>query len=99
MIKKIYCIKDIKTSYQPELVVFDSDSAAKRWFHQLIFDYQSSDRLKNAPLVLYPEDFILQCLGEFNILSGVVQNYLSSPEEDIPCPVLVCRASDFLGKE
>lgn len=99
MIKKIYCIKDIKTAYQPELFVFDSDYAAKRWFHQLILDYQASDRLKNSPLVLYPEDFILQCVGEFNILSGVVQNYLSDPDGDIPCPSLVCRATDFVGKE
>lgn len=95
MIKKIYCINDIKTSYQPELVVFDSDSAAKRWFHQLILDYQASDRLKNAPLVLYPYDFVLECVGVFDDQTGS----LCSPSGESDCSVIICRASDFVGKE
>lgn len=80
----LYVIKDVKSSYQPQVYVFANDDIAKRWFYQMYRD--AVDREPNSPLASFPEDFNLYCIGSFDTELGEVRSYQST---------YVCCLKDF----
>ncbi len=91
MMRDVYCIKDRRTGYQPELMLFENDHVAKRWLNQLICDYKDSERLRNAPLIMYPDDYELWCLGSFDLQEGFIDFGVQ--------PTLICTVSDFIKEK
>lgn len=86
MTRKIYCIKDRKANViSSQLMLFENDDVAIRWFHQVYAD--AADRDRNSPLVVYSEDFELVSLGELDLVSGVI-------DADGAC-IFVCAANKF----
>lgn len=63
--KKIYSIKDKKSGFNPQLMIFDNDEIAIRYFKVLSQDEKSL-------LFMYEEDFELWCLGSIDFLTGVI---------------------------
>lgn len=91
MMKDVYCIKDRRTGFQPELMLFENDHVAKRWLYQLICDYKDSERLRNAPLIMYPDDFELWFVGNFDSTDGFVELGVK--------PTMVCTVADFIKEK
>ena len=87
--RNVYAIRDCKTGFQDQLMLFDNDDAAKRWFYQVIHDTMDSEVLRNSPLACYPQDFVLVGVGWFDLVDGKLTN------DD--CPTIVCSA-DSLAK-
>lgn len=66
MIKRVYTIFDRKSGfYSPEFITHDNDECAKRWFDSYLSSVKDSS--PNAPIVMYPGDFELCCLGSFDM--------------------------------
>lgn len=87
MIKQIYCIFDLKAGYYTcELLMHDNDDVAKRWFDTFL--HSALDSNPNSPIVMYPFDFELRCLGTFDYYDAITSLY------DSPRPV--CKASSFI---
>lgn len=87
IVKQIYSIFDLKAGYYtPELLMHDNDDVAKRWFDTFL--HSALDSNPNSPIVMYPSDFELHCLGVFDLYEGISCVY------DSPRPV--CKASSFV---
>lgn len=100
MIRSMYAIKDSKTCFQPEIVMLENDDAAVRWFNQLLLDYRDNERLKNAPLLTYRDDFDLVCVGRFVTTTGTIYDCVESFDEtgkliEKSCPYTVINAGSF----
>lgn len=90
MIKQVYVIFDLKSGYyMPDLMTFENDDVAKRWFDSYLHSVLDSN--PNAPIVMYPSDFELRCLGTFDFYDAITAVY------DSPKPI--CKASTFIIKE
>lgn len=88
MIKQIYTIFDKKAGYySPDFIVLDNDAVAKRWFDSCC--QSNLDTNPNSPLILYPSDFELMCVGTFDFHDCITAVY------DVPRSV--CCASSFVG--
>lgn len=84
MIYKLYVIQDVKASYQPQILSFENDAIAMRWFRQLYQD--SVDRDPNGSFASYPEDFRLMYLGMFDCDDGHIT---------YDKPTFICSMHDF----
>lgn len=77
MIKQLYSIFDKKSGYYtPEIIILDNDDVAKRWFDSYL--HTILDSSPNAPIVMYPSDFELRCLGTFDFYDAITAVYDSA---------------------
>lgn len=89
MIKQIYTIFDKKAAfYFSDFITLDNDDVAKRWFDSYLHGLISDN--PNAPMVMYPSDFELRCVGTFDFQDCITALY------DSPRPVV--SASSFIVK-
>lgn len=66
MIYPVYCVKDNKVGFQPNLLIEQNDSSAVRGF---------SYAINNEGLMNYsPADFDLYKIGSFNVVSGIFES-------------------------
>lgn len=81
MIKQVYAIFDLKSGYYlPDLITLENDDVAKRWFDSYL--HTIKDNNPNAPIVMYPSDFELRCLGTFDFYDAITAVY------DSPKPII-----------
>lgn len=89
MIKQVYVIFDLKSGYyMPDLMIFENDDVAKRWFDSYLHSVLDSN--PNAPIVMYPSDFELRVVGTFDSLDCITALYDN--------PQFVVTASAFIVK-
>lgn len=66
----IYAISDRKSAFQPDLLVLPNDDVARRYFTQFVREKQATSPF--IPLVSYPQDFDVICLGSFDPDTGSI---------------------------
>lgn len=80
---KLYSVRDTLVGNYLPLVQCDSDAKMIRDFGDLV-------NKGNTPISDHPEDYVLEFVGEFDVITGEIT--------DCPCRVLA-HASDFVKKE
>lgn len=79
MIVKIYSVHDTLAGLYLPPCIADTDAVITR-------DFGDALRKGDSPISAHPEDYTLECLGEFDRETGVIA----------PCsPRVICHAVDF----
>lgn len=85
MKKRVYAIRDDKLECFAQPVLVDNDAVAVRQFGDIIS--AGNDHIMGK----HPGDFALYHLGEYDMHTGIFEN--------LPCPAILARGSDFAKKE
>ncbi|UPW40926.1 nonstructural protein [Sigmofec virus UA08Rod_6110] len=88
----LYSILDTKSNMYGPIISFQNDSTAMRSFTEMIV---SGDQ--NSLLSLYPADYILFCLGNFEQSDGLISP-LNAPQLVITGTEAVTRAIDEVNR-
>lgn len=70
MLSNIYAIYDVKSGMYGPAMTFVNDATAIRSFQEML---TSQDQ--NSLLSLYPADYILFCVGEYNQETGLIKSH------------------------
>jgi len=81
MLKKVYSVYDVKTGVYGPLMLCLTDGEALRAIEDAV-------NQANHPLAMHPNDYRLDCLGEYNLATGEIVQ-VECPRHIVDCAQLV----------